>query len=499
MPPSSTISITYDGIDITEFVLFNSARFECQTNAVPGQCSFIVKDEDRSQFFEVGKEVYLYVDDIKMFGGIVMRVGRQLALPVDDTTTLSSVKTRQWVIEALDFNIWFDKRVIRDTSNYLEAILLDAPQYDGAIIRNELPNYIDVPPGVNMTTYVQNIKQCRGDEAGKYGLAQQGSKWRDQMDLLAALSAAVYYIDADKFLHFESLQTATKDWAFVDHAPNGTTRVPCREVSATQDGSMIVNDALVWGGLEVEGQVYFAREQDASAQDTYGRWQLGELHFNEGMDQQAVTERADAIINGPPGTSGDVQGGLRFPLWRVHLTWYAHDVPRDGGEPDHIRPGNLVNIMLYTMGENGNALPLFLPLLNMSVTFPQLAGNAESWVRFDGEFGLSYADSRFLWHYILNKKSSRSAPLVVGAVGNASAGSGFADFGTFVPNEAPDGLRTTFTFPFPLLHSTIRVFINGLRWRENYEYSVTSTNEIRLFSPLASDDKMYVEARTGTG
>lgn len=263
---------------------------------------------------------------------------------------------------------------------------------------------------------------------------------------------------------------------------------------------MIVNDALVWGGLEVEGQIYFAREQDAAAQATYGRWQLGELHFNEGLDQQGVTERADAIINGPPGTSGDVQGGLRFPLWRVHLTWYAHDIPRGGGEPDHIRPGNLVNIMLYTMGNDAaHPLPLFLPLLNMAVTFPQLAGNDESWVRFDGEFGLSYADSRFLWRYILDRKKGSQTMLVMGAVSNGSAGSGMADFGTFTPNESPDGTRTSFTFPFPLLPSTIRVFINGLRWRENYEYTVTSTNEIELFSPLASDDQMYVEARTGVG
>lgn len=265
---------------------------------------------------------------------------------------------------------------------------------------------------------------------------------------------------------------------------------------------MLVTDALVWGGLEAEGQNYFARNQSAQGIATYGRWQLGELHYNEGMDQQAVTERASAIIDGPPGLDPtNVQAGLRFPLWRVRLTWYAHDIPRVGGEPQHIRPGNIATILLYTMGEDAtHPLPLFLPLLNMTVTFPQLAGGGESWVRYDGEFGISNSDSRFLWAYILKQQKKRFSPVVVvGAASNSSTSTSFGDFGTFTPNEAPDSTRTEFNFPFPMLRSTIEVYVNGLRWRENREYEVTGDSQITFYSALASDDQVYVEARTGTG
>lgn len=515
-PASSTISITYDGTDITQYVLFNSARFECQVNAVPGQATFTVKDEDRTLSFEVGKEIYLYVDDIKMFGGLVMRIGRQLALPVDDTSTISSVKTRQWVLECLDFNVWFDKRYIRDTNGYTsnKGLLFSLPKWDGEIIRDILPNFIDVPPGVDMSTYVENIHQIvttdQSVSGGKGSLVQQGTKWRDEMSQLAAFSAANYYIDADKNLHFESLQSSTMPWAFVDYQPNDHTRVPVRDVSATQDGTLMVNDALVWGGLDVEGSIYFSRYQDSASEAEYGRWQLGELHFNEGMDQSVVTQRAAILVEGTDPTGGNnpvpgqdpngVATGLKFPLWRVRLSWFGHHIPRVAGVPQHIRPGQLVSIILYVMGEDvAHPLNLFLPLLNMTVTFPQLAGGGESWVRFDGEFGLTYSDSRYLWKYILKQQGQKTYAIAAGGVSNSSTSSGFGDFATLTPILPPDGTRKVFTFPFPMLPRTVEVFVNGLKWREHQEYEITGAQEITLYSALASDDQLYVEARTGTG
>lgn len=515
MSSPSTISITYDGdfntgVDITDYVLFQTARFECQSHATPGSCSFIVKDETRTLSFEVGKEVYLFADGIKLFGGIVMRVGRQLAFPVDDTTDVSSVLTRQWAIECLDFNVWFDKRVIRWPLDYLARDLGETvPLMDGEFIRDRMDGYIDLPPDVNVTDFVEDITKLRGvynddldtsTTQGRWGVPQQGSKWRVLMDMLASYSAANYYIDYDKNLHFEALSSSVSPWTFVDHSPNGVNTVGCREVSATQDGSFIVNDALVWGGLEAEGSIYFARYEDDESQGEIGRWQLGEDHFNEGMDQSAVTARAHALIDGPPGTQANAgETGLRFPIWRVRLTWFAHEVPRVAEVPQHIRPGQLANIVLYVMGDDGRPLSLFLPLISMSVTFPQVAGGSEAWTRFDGEFGLTYADSRFLWQFILRRQKA-NVSFIVGSVSNTSgstgSGSGLGDFATLVPNEAPNGSRTVFTFPVPMLEASIEVFVNGLLWRRYREYDIVDGTTISFYTPLFSDDQMYVEART---
>jgi hypothetical protein len=411
LPPASTIEIVYDGVDITDFVLFNSARFESQANAAPGTCSVTVKDITRSLSFQVGKELYLFVDGVKLFGGIVMRVGRTFAVPADDTSDLSSVETRQWVLEAVDFNIWFDKRVIRNTADYTHGIVINAPVDDDEVIKDYLQSYIDVPPGVDMSTHVDRVFTFPGTNLGwntpgyHWGFKQQGTTWREQMELIASYSAAVYYIDGDKKLHYHSLETATMPWRFVDTAPNSTNRVGCREVSATEDGSLLVTDALVWGGLSEEGSIYFSRYTDSTGLSNYGRWQFAESDFGKGNDQQSVTDRAKAIVKGPPGTAGDVVGGFRFPVWRVKLSWYAHSIPRVGGVPQHIRPGYVVPIELKVLGLSGSKT-LLLPLRSMSVSFPQLAGDGQAWVRFDGDFSLSYNDSRFLWRYILKRMRS---------------------------------------------------------------------------------------------
>jgi hypothetical protein len=505
-PPTSSIRITYDGVDIQDFVLFNSCSFECQANAVPGTGHIVVKDQDQDKSFAVGKEVQLFIDDILMWGGIVMRVGRQLAFPVDDTTDISSVKTRQWVLECSDYNIWFDKRVVRNPDDYLSAIITEGVHKDGYMIRTLMPDYIDVPPDLDVTTHVMDIadfgeRDNDGDFQIRYAWVTQGTPWRKQMDEFAARSAATYYISADKSLWFINLEDTTVPWVFCDYAPGGNWngRVPTREVHAQEDGSLIVNDALVWGGLEADEAIYFSRYEDEVAENDVGRWQYAESNFQQGDTQDTVELRARYIVEGPPGTSGSVVSGLRYPLWRFTLTWFAHDIPRVAGEPQHIKPGNIVNIMLYTMGD-GVAKPLIqmLPLRNMTVTFPQMKGANEVWVKFTGEFGISYSDSRYLWAYLINR-GKLSTQQVLGSVDNASVGSKFGDFARLNPNEQPDGERTEFTFPFPLLRGSERVYVNGLYWREGHEYTIADDGTIVFNVPLATDDKLYVEARTGLG
>ena len=368
-----------------------------------------------------------------------------------------------------------------------------------------------MPDGLDLTTYVDNVVELHGvygknlatsTTKGQWGLVQQGSKWRDQMDILQSYSASNYYIDADKRLHFHALSTEHVDWSFVDYRPDGVLRIPCREVSATQDGSFIVTDALVWGALvawDVQGEVFFGRVQDASGISKYGRWQYAEANLGQGDDQASVDQRADAIINGPPGSAGQVESGLRYPLWRFNITWFAHDVPKVAGVPQHVRPGNLVNIVLYALGET-TAQPLtrVLPMRNMSVTFPQLAEDAHSWVRFDGEFGLTYSDSRYLWAYLLKHKlQPPTVPVAGGTVSNNSTSSNAGDYAAIAPLQTPDGTRTDFTFNYPLIASTVQVFVNGLLWRRYYEYDITDTGTISFYTPLAPDDEVYVEARTG--
>lgn len=424
-PPTSTIQITVDGVDVTNDVIFSSARFESQANALPGTFRFTVRDTNGTHSFTTGTEVYLYVDGVKYYGGILLRIGRQFAFPAVDTTDLTSVTARQWVLEGADFNIWFDKRVIRDPTDYLSAIFTAGRHYDGVLIRDHLASYIDVPPGVTIGSEVENLakfgKANVVDGAVEYAWVTQGSPWRKQMDEFAARTGAAYYLDADKALHYHGLETLGNTWTFVDKGADGVHRVPCREIQASEDGSQIVTDALVWGGLAVsEELLFFSRYPDPPADDNAeqvainaqtnrGLWQKSELRFDEGNDQESLDERAKYIVMGPPGTSGGEEAGVRFPLWRVSLTWFAHDVPRPGGVPVHLRPGYVSNMNFYTLGESATKpLILYLPLRSTSITFPQIEGNREAWVQFRGEFALSYGDSRHLWDHLLRRQGIRT-------------------------------------------------------------------------------------------
>jgi hypothetical protein len=244
------------------------------------------------------------------------------------------------------------------------------------------------------------------------------------------------------------------------------------------------------------------KEQDAiQAQADYGRWQLGEINFQGDYTQNRTTQRAFYIISGPPGLDPfGTSTGLRFPLWRFNLTWFAHDVPRVDDVPLHIRPGYLVNIILHVMGTDDVPLIRFLPLRSMTVTFPQVASPGETWVQFQGEFGISYSDSRHLWKY-LRQHGGMGAPQQVSmsSLSNSSTSSAFGDFAAITPLESPDGSRTVFTFALPLLASTVRVHVNGLTWRRYREYDITGPGEITFTSAPAADDELYIEARTGLG
>lgn len=517
----STISITYDGTDITRYVLFSSAKFDCQANAMPGTFEFVVKDVDRSLSFVTGKEIVFWLDSVKLYAGILMQVFRQYALPVSDTSVLSNVATRQFRLVGVDFNIYLDKRVIRDTNNYKRGIRIEGRHYDGALIRDYLPTYLDVPSGLDMSTHVDDIelfgvkRNPDGDIIKTTGvrLVQQGDVWRKQMEIFAARSAAVWYINADKELVFKALEDTMWPFTFVDWRPVGAANrhhtIGIRGVTASQDGAPIVNDALVWGGLEQLASkdendpsgTFFARHKNQDSIDTHGRWQYAEANFQRGDDQISVNHRAEYIVEGPPGTAGGQQAGLKYPIWEVTFSWWAHDVPG----VTHIKPGQVANILLYVMGsDRAHPLHLFLPLRSVSASFPMIpdvnGGSPKTWCLFQGRFGISYSDSRHLWKFLLqNKQRGLSSAYAAQAAGNDTSTTELGGFGQYSPVETPNGVLTTFTIPHPYIRGTTKVYINGLLQRLNREYteSDATAGEITFGTAPYADDIIWIETRTG--
>lgn len=144
----STVVIKYDGTeDITNDVIAATARFESQMNAAPGSVSITVRDKLQTHDFMTGKELSCEIDGKLMWGGYLTRVQRKFAFPAVDTAFPDQVKSRLWVLTGVDYNVLFDKRVLRNLDDFLHQLPdYNSEDFDGAKIREMLTaeKYFDI-------------------------------------------------------------------------------------------------------------------------------------------------------------------------------------------------------------------------------------------------------------------------------------------------------------------------------------------------------------------
>jgi len=540
----SIIQITYDDagtpLDITSDVLYEDASFEQQMNAVPGTFSFRVKDPEQTYDFVTGREVRLFVDDIPMFGGYLMRVSMTYPFSADNTSSPSTYRNRIWRLEGVDYNILFDNRIMRREDNYLIHLPNNAgypkTHMDGAVLKTLLSTFCDFPTGFDITTKIDDIATVLpSTSTDVWYYKQQGTKIRDQFDEQAAWAHAVFYIGADKAVHYHAYETLKKRWGFSD-VPNylAITASPddyqsathgFREVSGTEDGTLIVNDSMVWGGGSPASEdILFARYQDAvgsvssdsqtyvqygtvtggSSIDLHGRWQYAETHFSEEGSGysilQGVKTRATQIINGPPGADAyGLQKGLRYPQWQFEFQWFADTVPLLSGDPDHIVAGDIVNIDLETFGVSE-----FMPCRTLRISFPGLDETGKAMVLLNGQFSLQYTDPIALWKTILHPKTTSITSYIRG-VNNSSSSTQYGDYGIFTPYESPNGSRTVFSLRLVdnvttvgYIMGTMAVYINGLLKRKGVDFTESdpANGEFTMTSAPAGGVDMAVTCRT---
>jgi len=517
MPSGSIIVIDYDGTNITSSVLPGSCRFGGQLNGIPDTFEFTVKDVNHSMGFVTGRQVGLTVDGVKLYGGYVFQVSRTYPFAAMNTANPDTT-ARYWKVRGVDYNVLFDKRVLRNPANYLTQIPnFSNSTMDGALIRQMWSDYIDTPAGFDTDTFVDDIAPPYELDTDTGAWLTQGSKARAQMEDFAAFNGPVWYFDADRNLHWHAIEDTVMRWGFSDQ-PNhnvitaspasyqGATIGP-REIEATESGDHMVDDALIWGGspLGSTSGVVFAREQDATQITDHGRWQLAELHFGElGYGIQAgVDERANVIVNGSPGAVGaDQQRGLKYPQWQYKFAWFAHDVPLLSGVPDHIRPGYLATIELKVFGPSGSPLIQLLPLRNVTITIPSLDPTGKGYVRFDGLFGLQLDDPFTLWRFLLKQRRTGLSP--VATTTGDSTSTTYGAYGEFEPTPAPDGSATVFTIPFGYIAGTTQVFRfplgspGGLLLRRNVDYTESdpAAGQVTIPGPLPSGDGLIIVCRT---
>lgn len=505
-PTPSSITITYDGDDITGSVLFVDATFESQATALPGTFQIRVRDKTRSLSFTTGREISFAIDGVTLFGGYLTQVGRTFALPVVDTQPISSVTQRIWVLRGADYNILFDRRVFYNKADPLNhPDLIPQGTTDEALIEQMCDDYLDVPADLDFTTLVDTVGIPADETDGAW--VTQGSTWRDQMKDLSDLTGAIWYINGDKQLVNRALEDTEARWGFSDVPNNrvfssgaqrfqGVTIGP-RELDIVEDGTTIVNDALVWGGSMTagefdQGSLVFGRSQNTASIATHDRWQYAEIRPNDEFyfSEEQVQKRAEIIVSGVPGSiERGMSRGLNAPTWVVQLKWYGHDVPRLAGVPDHLRPADLVSFFFYALGTNGAPLILTLPLRSMKISFPTLSSSTgEPFVVFSGTFSLSPTDPYLLWQYLIANRNRLQKISQLSGTAATLVQSGLS--------PSPNGSTTVFaiTGGVPYVLDSTSVFVNGLSQRIGIDYTETdpASGEITFTSAPRSGDSLWI-------
>ena len=533
MPFASDIAIKINDVDITNKVIFSSARFESQLGAIPGTAEMLIKDVDQTFDIVSGDELTLDIDGIRQWGGYVLVPGRTFALPVVDTVTNGpgDVSARQFRLTGVDYNILFDKRVIHNPADHLSHFpYFPLDQKMGELLRDQLfASYLDIgSDGLDTNTFVDDGFVPRFDANGnpdpdgskRGSWPQQGTYWRKAMEDFSQFGF-VYYIDPEKNVHFHEAEIITAPWGFSDvpnnlPLPNAAATYGMREYEDTTDASAMANDALVWGGSEWAGSggTVFKRAQNASSIAAHGRWQIPEVRFGELRTQGEVTARANVIVSGNTtgAVGGDTSRGLSVDQKQERLAWFAHDVPLLSGNKAHLRAGQVVTTTMYTLTEDGglNPLVLILPLRTMKISFPTIPASGTpddplTYVRFDGYFGVQLSDPWWMWKLLRDLAPSiRSTPIVATASGSTTS-TIYGALGSFEPTPATDNSTTVFSIPFAYIAGTTQLY-KGLPGAlalqtpgVHYTESSPETGEITFTSAPTSAQDLWLVCRIAGG
>ena len=143
--------------DITNVVLIKSARLESSSWAQPGIWQCTVKDLTQEQEFVTGKRIIWRLDGTTFYGGFLTQVTKAFAFPADDTTVPASVKTRQFQLRGVDYNILFDKRVVRDPTNYQTSIPQFSRTWDKTVVEKLCNDFLDLPTWLDTSTMVDQV------------------------------------------------------------------------------------------------------------------------------------------------------------------------------------------------------------------------------------------------------------------------------------------------------------------------------------------------------
>ena len=317
----STISLTYDGDEIIQDVIIADAQFESQANGVAGLCKFRVKDDQHTYepgYFHTGGVLELRVDGVLVWSGKVVSVSRNYAFSVDDTTVPSETP-RFWVIEGVDWNILFAKRVVWNQNDPTGERPMYAPSTpDNEVILELMNDWMDLEEDGISTAGVMHVGPISPYGEEFMPLSTVGEQWGSVMNRIVQANGAIFYIDPDKVLQYRDVEAPTAPFVLSDTPQDIPEGVGYREMVISSSATELANDAMVWGAGLGSDQVAFARIQDQDSIDEFGLFQWGDFRHDVYL-AESVERRARSHVYG----SDTSKRGHREPHTEVTLTMFT--------------------------------------------------------------------------------------------------------------------------------------------------------------------------------
>ena len=200
IPPAGKpyVEIWVNGIEYTKHVIWSTVSFTAKVNGAVGEGFLQILDRDHVFDFTFGQEVYLNIDGVIRWGGWILRPQRTYVMPVITNVML---EPRTWVLECIDFNAIFDKRVIYDIARPGKVWEYLPGTYDDTII-NDVWNYLDME---GFTKDINRVAPAILDITGftaKSIVASGGFTFREIMTAITRTTAAIFYCTPEKVITY---------------------------------------------------------------------------------------------------------------------------------------------------------------------------------------------------------------------------------------------------------------------------------------------------------
>ena len=281
------IKITVGGTDITGDVVWSRTSFTQNAKTNPGTFEIVL---DGTSAFDGGEEVLVEIDDFRTFGGYVLSVERSYVFDSDTDP--------QTVLRGADYNILFDKLIVYNkdsatgsSGGYKTWKSFKKGTYDDTIIKKVMSSYVDLPEGLDYTTYVDRVGVAALEVP--FTMPTPGVPLRQVMQSLSQVTTSVWWIDPYLHVHNHSRSTISAPYPITD----GYGGITGRAMSVSTDISQMVNEDIVWGTLArtVEGEVVAYHKTDDESIAEHGRWQFAE--FRSDLHHTAyIDRRSDSIL-----------------------------------------------------------------------------------------------------------------------------------------------------------------------------------------------------------